>query len=111
MTSIFSVPDGVAVKRAVQVYEVGCLRLNLRFQARKSAFIAFHGLPLSPELVTFATEKEMHIETSCYIIGGTPMGPDQERVQAEALNIAHKSSRFFKALKHDAMTAPVADRL
>ena len=103
--------DGVAVKRAVQAYEVGCLRLNLRFQARKSAFIAFHGLPLSPELVTFAADKQMHIETRCYIIGGTPMGPDQERVQAEALNIAQKSSRFFKALQHDAMTAPVADRL
>ena len=72
---------------------------------------AFHGLPLSQELVTFAADRQMLIETRCYIIGGTPMGPDQERVQAEALSIARKSNRFFTALQHDAMTAPVADRL
>src|SRR3954452_6301613 len=66
--------------------------------------------PLS-EVITFAAEKQMLIENRCYIIGGTPMGPDQERVQAEDLLIAQKSERFFKALKHDAMTAPVADRL
>ena len=39
------------------------------------------------------------------------MGPNRERVQAEALKIAHKSARFFSALQHEAMTAPVADRL
>ena len=39
------------------------------------------------------------------------MGPNRERVQAEALKIAHKSARFFNALRHEAMTAPVADRL
>ena len=39
------------------------------------------------------------------------MGPEQERVQQEPLQIAQKSRRFFNALRHDAMTAPVADRL
>jgi hypothetical protein len=104
-------PDGVAVTRAVQAYEAGGVRLNLQFQARKSNFIAFHGLALSEELRTFANAREMQIETRCCIIGGTPMGPDHERVQEEALKIVRKSSRFFKALQHDAMTAPVADRL
>ena len=86
-------PDGVAVTRAVQAYEAG------------------YGIALSQELLTFAADRQMQIETRCCIIGGTPMGPDQERVQEEALIIARKSSRFFKALQHDAMTAPVADRL
>ena len=39
------------------------------------------------------------------------MGPARERVQHEALQIARKSQRFFSALQHEAMTAPVADRL
>ncbi len=102
---------GPLTARAVQAYEAGSVRLNLRFQARKSTFIAFHGLSLSQELQTFAAARQMQIETRCCIIGGTPMGPDQERVQVEALNIARKSGRFFKALQHDVMTAPVADRL
>jgi hypothetical protein len=63
------------------------VRLNLQFQARKSNFIAFHGLPLSEELRTFANAREMQIETRCCIIGGTRMGPDLERVQEEALKI------------------------
>ena len=85
-------PDGAAVARAVRAYEVGSARLNLKFQARKSVFIAFHGLPLSEELRTFAADRHMEIETRCCIIGGTPMGPDRERVQQEALSIARKSS-------------------
>jgi len=104
-------PDGVAVTNAVRAYETGSARFNLRFQARKSAFVAFHGQSLSPQLRAFAAEREMQIETRSCIIGGTPMGPDRARVQEEALKIAQKSSRFFKALQHDAMTAPVADRL
>ena len=104
-------PDGAAVARAVRAYKAGSARLNLRFQARKSVFISFHGLPLSAELRTFAADRHMEIETRCCIIGGTPMGPDRQRVQQEALSIARKSSRFFNALQHDAMTAPVADRL
>ena len=104
-------PDGAGVTRAVQAYEAGAARLNLRFQSTKSAFIAFHGGPPSQELQTFANARQMPIETRCCIIGGTPMGPDRERVQAEALIIARKSTRFFNALQHEAMTAPVADRL
>ena len=34
-----------------------------------------------------------------------------ELVQEQALTIVRKSSRFFNALQHEAMTAPVADRL
>ena len=104
-------PDGVAVTRAVRAYELGAARINLRFQPRKSAFVAFHSNTLSQELRDFAADRGMPIETRCCIIGGTPMGPDLERVQEEALAIARKSSRFFRALQHDAMTAPVADRL
>jgi hypothetical protein len=104
-------PDGVAVTNAVRAYERGSARFNLRFQARKSTFVAFHGQTLSSELRTFAEEREMQIETRSCIIGGTPMGQDRARVQEEALKIAQKSTRFFKALRHDAMTAPVADRL
>jgi hypothetical protein len=103
--------DGVAVTRAVQAYEQGTVRYNLRFQSRKSTFIAFHGQPLSSELRAYALEKQILIETGCCIIGGTPMGPDRARVQREALKIAQQSERFFRALQHDAMTAPVADRL
>jgi hypothetical protein len=109
--SFLGPPDGVGVARAVRAYEAGSGRLNLRFQARKSLFVAFHGIPLSEELQNFAIEREMQIETRCCIIGGTPMGPDEERVQQEALDIAQKSRRFFTALQHGAMTAPVADRL
>ena len=104
-------PDGVAVTRAVKTYERGTTRLNLRFQPRKSTFISFHGQPLSEELLQYAASQDMKIEFECCIIGGTPMGPHRERVQEEALRIAHKSQRFFTALQHEAMTAPVADRL
>ena len=110
MVKDLATPDGASVARAVRAYEAAG-RLNLRFQARKSSFIAFHGMPLSEELRNFAIEREMQIETRCCIIGGTPMGPDQERVQQEALGIARKSRRFFTALQHGEMTAPVADRL
>jgi hypothetical protein len=103
--------DGEAVTRAVRSYEAGSARYNLRFQARKSTFVAFHGQPLSPELLAFAAEKQMAVETRCCTIGGTPMGPDRARVQQEALKIAEKSGRFFRALQHEGMTAPVADRL
>jgi hypothetical protein len=103
--------DGVAVTRAVQSYAEGAVRYNLAFQARKSIFIAFHGQPLSQEVRDFAAERQMAIEVGCCIVGGTPMGPDRTRVQAEALKIAQQSGRFFRALQHDVMTAPVADRL
>ena len=104
-------PDEVSVTKAVKAYEIGAARLNLRFQARKSTFISFHGQPLSDELLQYATTQGMQVEKGCCIIGGTPMGPDRERVQHEALQIARKSQRFFSALQHEAMTAPVADRL
>ena len=57
--------DGVAVTRAVRSYETGLALYNLQFQARKSTFVAFHGNPLSPQVVTFAAEKHMAIETRC----------------------------------------------
>ena len=109
--TFFGPSDGIGVTRAVQAYEAAALRRNLRFQARKSTFICFHEQPLSEELLQYATAQQMNVEYGCCIIGGTPMGPDRERVQREALQIAHKSQRFFNALRHEAMTAPVADRL
>jgi hypothetical protein len=103
--------DGAAVTRAVRAYEAGCAQLNLRFQGAKSHYITFNGAELCAEAKTFAEEKGMKIESECCIIGGTPMGPCRQKVQAAAFKIAQKSVRFFAALQHENMTTAVADRL
>jgi len=104
-------PDGTAVSIAVESYKTATARLGMNFQGAKSSFITFHQQPLSPAATTFAINNGMRTEAGCCIIGGTPMGPDRARVQAEALRIAQKSHHFFTALQHESMPIPVADRL
>ena len=104
-------PDGAAVALAVESYKASTASIGMNFQGSKSCFITFHQQPLSFTASTFAATNQMRTESGCCIIGGTPMGPDRARVQAEALKIAEQSHLFFTALQHESMPIPVADRL
>jgi hypothetical protein len=104
-------PDGIAVTKAVLSFQAGVERQNAKFNAHKSMFIVMHDLPLAPEFTTIANQIGMRIERNACTLLGTPCGRNRDAVQALALDIAHKSERFFNSLIDPAMSLPTAGKL